>query len=70
METFSAAKPNQARIGLLAGMLALAAPAAMAQGFCGNYVQVSSNAGACPQCTLFIADNPEIQKYFAEANTG
>jgi hypothetical protein len=49
--------------------LALTASAASA-GFCGNYVQVSSNAGNCPTCRLQIADNPEIRKYFVEASNG
>jgi hypothetical protein len=39
-------------------------------GFCGSYKQVSSNAGYCATCTLQIADNPEIQKYFIESNNG
>ncbi|MFO0994863.1 MAG: hypothetical protein U1E67_23365 [Hyphomicrobiales bacterium] len=41
-----------------------------AVGLCGNYKQVSSSAGQCPDCTLMIADNPEIQKYFVESSTG
>jgi hypothetical protein len=39
-------------------------------GFCGNYKQTSSSAGQCANCTLMIADNPEIQKYFVESSTG
>lgn len=39
-------------------------------GFCGNYVQTSSNAGDCDNCRLLIADNPKIQKYFVTANNG
>lgn len=39
-------------------------------GFCGMAVQTSSNAGDCPTCRLTIADNPEIQMYFVEANNG
>ncbi|MBV0910821.1 hypothetical protein [Anianabacter salinae] len=39
-------------------------------GLCGNYVQLTSNAGDCFECRLLIADNPEIQKYFVEANNG
>lgn len=39
-------------------------------GFCGNYKQTSSDAGQCSNCTLMIADNPEIQKYFIESSTG
>jgi len=39
-------------------------------GFCGNYKQTSSDAGQCSNCTLMIADNPEIQKYFVESSTG
>lgn len=39
-------------------------------GFCGNYIQTSSNAGNCDTCKLMIADNPEIQKYFVTANNG
>jgi hypothetical protein len=39
-------------------------------GFCGNYQQISSNAGACPTCTLMIADNPELQFYGVVANNG
>ena len=38
--------------------------------FCGNYIQTWSNAGQCKTCKLQIADNPEIQKYFVEANNG
>lgn len=40
------------------------------QGFCGNYVQTTSNAGQCVNCRLLIADNPEIQLYLVEADTG
>ena len=39
-------------------------------GFCGNYAQIASNGGACPNCILQIADNPETQEYFAHANNG
>lgn len=39
-------------------------------GFCGNYIQTSSNAGQCNNCRLSIADNPKIQKYFVTANNG
>ncbi|MEM1387883.1 MAG: hypothetical protein AAF748_07015 [Pseudomonadota bacterium] len=39
-------------------------------GFCGNYVQTTSNAGQCVNCRLLIADNPETQRYFVEADTG
>lgn len=39
-------------------------------GFCGMAAQISSNAGDCPACRLTIADNPEIQMYFVEANNG
>ncbi len=44
--------------------------AAEYNGFCGNYSQVASNAGACQTCKLIIAGNPQIQKYFVEANNG
>lgn len=39
-------------------------------GFCSMAQQVSSNAGDCPTCRLMIADNPETQMYFIEANNG
>ncbi len=39
-------------------------------GFCGNYKQTTSSAGQCSNCTLMIADNPEIQKYFVESSSG
>lgn len=39
-------------------------------GFCSMAAQTSSNAGDCPACHLMIADNPEIQMYFVEANNG
>lgn len=52
--------------------LALSTGAALADwnGFCGTYQQVSSNAGACPSCSLMIADNPELQFYGVVANNG
>lgn len=39
-------------------------------GFCGNYVQTSSNAGACANCRIQIADNPKLQKYFVTSSNG
>jgi len=55
-------------------LFAVAASSAVAQsdwpGFCGNYVQTTSNAGQCVNCRLLIADNPEIQRYFVESDTG
>ncbi len=46
----------------------LAAPAQAA--FSSRYQQISSNTVACPTCSLAIADNPKIQRHFAEANNG
>ena len=56
----------------LAGALMVSASAAQADwyGICGMYQQVWSNAGACPGCSLIVADNPEIQFYFVESNNG
>ena len=62
-------RSRSAALLLALAPLALTATAASA-GFCGNYVQVSSNAGNCPTCRLQIADNPEIRKYFVEASNG
>ena len=55
-----------------AALFALSTSAAQAEwlGFCGMYQQVWSNAGACPACSLIVADNPELQFYFVEANNG
>jgi len=52
--------------------VSLAATTANAEwlGFCGNYQQVTSTAGDCLECRLIIADNPEIQFYGVESNTG
>ena len=59
-------------VGAALSALLLSSAAAHAQwnGFCGNYQQVTSNAGACPTCTLMIADNPELQFYGVIANNG
>lgn len=59
---------------LFAGMVVVSTGAVHAQaqfvGFCGNYVQLTSNAGDCLNCRLIIADNPKNQFYFVEANNG
>lgn len=57
-------------LGLLSAAAIGGDASAQTIGFCGNYQQTSSNAGDCPTCTLMIADNPEIQRYFIEANNG
>lgn len=61
---------NMARHAVVGALLLLASTSAGQAGFCGNYVQTWSNAGTCKTCKLQIADNPEIQKYFVEANNG
>jgi hypothetical protein len=57
----------------------VAAAASVAIGFlpgaaealpCVGYRQTSSTAGNCATCRVDIYDNPEIQKYFVEANNG
>jgi len=50
-------------------VLPVAGPAAAQDGFCGRYIQTSSNAGLCLTCRLSVADNPQIEAYFVEANT-
>jgi len=57
-------------LSLIFAVLPMLAAAQQQTGFCGNYIQIASNAGACPDCSLLIADNPEILKYFVEANNG
>jgi len=60
-------------LGAVISVAVLLPGAALARhnvGLCGNYKQVASNAGDCRDCTLMIADNPEIQKYFVESNNG
>ena len=58
------------RVILTSALVTFALTNSANAGFCGNYVQTSSNAGDCPTCKLLIADNPEIQKYFVTANNG
>ena len=54
-----------------AALLLLIAPMAHAfDGFCGTYAQTDSTLADCPDCRLIIADNPKIQFYFVESNTG
>ena len=56
---------------ILASALATLSLSKPAQaGFCGNYIQISSNAGNCDTCRLQIADNPETESYFVTANNG
>lgn len=61
---------NTSKVAAAGAFFMLVSATAAQAGFCGNYVQTWSNAGACKTCKLQIADNPEIQKYFVEANNG
>ena len=58
------------KVTLTSALVIFALSGSANAGFCGSYVQTSSNAGDCPTCTLIIADNPEIQKYFVTSNNG
>lgn len=57
---------------LTALALLAAAPvnAQVATGFCFNYTQVSSNAGACPTCTIQVEPVVGEQSYIIRSNNG
>lgn len=58
----------------LAGLLALAPAAAMAQsasgGFCGTYLEMSSSDGNCPGCILQFVGTGGATGYLLSSNTG